>query len=163
MNALDSPTTLGALLAQARERLGAPREANRLVGHALGMSLTVLYAHPERVVTAEEKQRALDLVDRRAGGEPVAYITGEREFHGLAFNITPAVLIPRPETELLVELALERLPAGRESGVLDLGTGSGAIAVTIAHARPHAHIFAVDRSPEALAVARGNASSPRSR
>ncbi|MGH8128153.1 MAG: peptide chain release factor N(5)-glutamine methyltransferase, partial [Gammaproteobacteria bacterium] len=116
-----------------------------------------LYAHPERPITPEEAQRTLDLIARRAAGEPVVYLTGEREFYGLAFTVTPAVLIPRPETELLVDLALERLPAEKASRVLDLGTGSGAIAIAIAHARPHACVFAVDRSAEALAVARGNA------
>jgi len=157
MNADAPPLTLASLLKQARGQLAAPREVNLLVCHALGLSLAALYAHPDKPVEAAAAQRSLALIRRRALGEPVAYITGEREFYGLALAVTPAVLIPRPETELLVELALERLPAGSESRVLDLGTGSGAIAVAIAHARPRARIFAVDRSPAALAVARGNA------
>lgn len=157
MNAADPPHTLGDLLAAARSRLGEPREAALLLTHALDISPVDLYAHPERPLTPDESRRTLDLVDRRAAGEPVAYLTGEREFHGLALNVTPAVLIPRPETELLVDLALERLPAKKEARVIDLGTGSGAIAVAIAHARPHARVFAVDRSAGALAVARDNA------
>lgn len=157
MNAADPPLTLGALLAEARTRLDEPREAVLLVAHALGVSAVELYAHPERPIAPEEAQRALDLIARRATGEPVAYLTREREFYGLAFTVTPAVLIPRPETELLVDLALERLPVEKESRVLDLGTGSGAIAIAIARTRPHARVFAVERSPEALAVARGNA------
>jgi release factor glutamine methyltransferase len=92
---------------------------------------------------------------RRIRGEPIAYITGQREFYGLSFQVTPDVLIPRPETELLVDLTLERLlPTG---SVLDLGTGSGAIAVAIAHACPEAKVTALDVSPAALAVAHGNA------
>lgn len=157
MNAADPPLTLGALLVEARTRLGEPREAALFVTHALGVSAVDLYAHPERPVTPAETQRALDLIARRAAGEPVAYLTGEREFYGLAFTVTPGVLIPRPETELLVDLALERLPAEKASRVLDLGTGSGCIAIAIAHARPHTRVFAVDRSTEALAVARDNA------
>lgn len=156
MNAEDLPLTLAALLAEARRRLPAPREANLLVGHALGLEAVVLYAHPERQLSAADAAHALDLVARRARGEPVAYLTGEREFHGMALRVTPQVLIPRPETELLVDLALERLPRAAPARVLDLGTGSGAIAIAIAGARPEARVVAVDRSPGALAVARDN-------
>ena len=157
MDTDDLPLTLAALLAEARRRLPAPREANLLVGHALGLEAVVLYAHPERPVGAADARRTLDLVARRARGEPVAYLTGEREFHGMTLRVTPQVLIPRPETELLVDLALERIPSGSPARVLDLGTGSGAIAIAIAGARPKARVVAVDRSPGALAVARGNA------
>jgi release factor glutamine methyltransferase len=157
MNNTDFPTTLNTLLAQARTRLAAPREANILVAHALGLSAVELYTHPERAVSPEESQRALAWVAHRAAGEPVAYLIGEREFYGLVLKVTPAVLIPRPETELLVELALARLPTEGALHVLDLGTGSGAIAIAIAHARPDAHVCALDCSAAALAVARGNA------
>src|SRR5690606_16699807 len=109
----------------------------------------------ERLLTTEEAQRLSALFQRRLAGEPIAYITGEREFFGLAFHVTPAVLIPRPETELLVELALERIAQGAR--VLDLGTGSGAIAVAIAHVRPEAEVTAVDLSAAALEVAQRNA------
>ncbi|MGH8128773.1 MAG: peptide chain release factor N(5)-glutamine methyltransferase, partial [Gammaproteobacteria bacterium] len=86
MNAADPPLTLGALLAEARTRLGEPREAALLVAHALDVSAVDLYAHPERPITPEEAQRTLDLIARRAAGEPVVYLTGEREFYGLAFT-----------------------------------------------------------------------------
>ncbi len=157
MNNTDFPTTLNTLLAQARTRLAAPREANILVAHALGLSAVELYAHPERAVSPGESQRALAWIARRAAGEPVAYLIGEREFYGLVLEVTPAVLIPRPETELVVELALARLPTKGVLRVLDLGTGSGAIAIAIAHARPTARVCAMDRSAAALAVAHGNA------
>ena len=97
------------------------------------------------------------LAKRRRDGEPVAYLTGVREFWGLPLAVSPAVLIPRPETETLVELALARLPADRDLRVLDLGTGSGAIALALAHERPRARVLATDTSAEALAIARGNA------
>lgn len=157
MSTPDLPLTLGGLLGQARSRLPDPREANLLVAHAVGVPAVALYAHPERVVSAEEAIRAHDLVARRAAGEPVAYLLGGREFYGLRLNVTPDVLIPRPETELLVDLALDRLASGKPARVLDLGTGSGAIAIAIAHARPETRVVAVDRSEAALAVARGNA------
>jgi len=96
-------------------------------------------------------------LQRRLSGEPIAYILGQREFYGLEFTVSPAVLIPRPETELLVELALERIPTRQPTQVLDLGTGSGAIAVTLAKLRPQALVTAVDVSPDALAIARHNA------
>lgn len=98
-----------------------------------------------------------ELLQRRLHGEPMAYIMGEREFYGLTFKVTPATLIPRPETELLVELALQRIPATGPCAVLDLGAGSGAVALSIAHARPQAQVHAVDVSPQALGVARENA------
>jgi release factor glutamine methyltransferase len=104
---------------------------------------------------ADEEGCVAGLMQRRANGEPIAYIVGAREFYGLSFEITPDVMIPRPETELLVELALQYLPSrGR---VLDMGTGSGAIAVALAYARPDASVTALDISPAALAVARRNA------
>ncbi|HEX2531502.1 MAG TPA: peptide chain release factor N(5)-glutamine methyltransferase, partial [Burkholderiaceae bacterium] len=104
---------------------------------------------------AEEARRVRALFRRRMQGEPIAYIIGEREFYGLSLHVTPDVLIPRPETELLVELALEYLPQG--GSVLDMGTGSGAIPIAIAHARPDAHVTALDASEAALEIARGNA------
>ena len=99
----------------------------------------------------------MEWVRRRRAGEPVAYITGEREFFSLAFRVTPAVLIPRPETELLVEAALASIPADAPARVLDLATGSGCVAVAIANERPGAQVTATDVSREALAVARENA------
>jgi release factor glutamine methyltransferase len=126
-----------------------------LLCHALGLTRVQLITRADHLLTDTEAARLDDLLARRAAGEPVAYLTGEREFYGLPFRVTPAVLIPRPDTELLVELACERLPRG--GSVLDMGTGSGAIAVAIAHTRPDAQVSALDASAAALEVARGNA------
>ncbi len=130
-------------------------DARLLLGHALQLSRTQLITQSARQLTADEATQVADLFARRQAGEPVAYLLGEREFYGLAFKVSSAVLIPRPETELLVELAAERLPTGGHA--LDLGTGSGAIAVTLAHLRSDATVSAVDVSLEALTVARLNA------
>jgi release factor glutamine methyltransferase len=127
-----------------------------LAAHALGISRARVLADAQRALDAETAREIERLFLRRRAGEPVAYLTGEREFHGLSLKVTRDVLIPRPETELLVELALERLP-NRAGRCLDLGTGSGAIAVAIAHAAPDAEVVAVDTSSAALAVARENA------
>lgn len=132
-----------------------PLDNRILLCHALGLTRVGLITQSERILTTEERQRYDALVQRRVNGEPIAYIVGQREFYGLPFNVSPAVLIPRPDTELLVELALERVPA--RARVLDMGTGSGAIAVAIAHSRPDAAVTALDVSPDALDVARGNA------
>ena len=126
-----------------------------LLCHALGLTRVQLITRADHLLTEAEAMRLATLLARRAAGEPVAYLTGEREFYGLPFQVTPAVLIPRPDTELLVELACERLPRG--GSVLDMGTGSGAIAVAIAHARPDAQVSALDASAAALALARANA------
>ncbi len=132
-----------------------PLEARILLAHALGCTRVQLVIRARDELTPEQAANAGKLFARRRSGEPIAYITGEREFYGLGFSVTPAVLIPRHETELLVELALDRLP---ENGhALDLGTGSGAIAVAIAHARPDAQVTATDASMAALEVARSNA------
>lgn len=132
-----------------------PMETRILLSHALGISRVQLITQSERLLTAEEAGRVSLLLSRRMSGEPVAYIVGEREFFGLKFRVNPDVLIPRPETELLVELALERLPPG--GSVLDLGTGSGAVAVALAHERPDAEVTALDASAAALDIARENA------
>lgn len=153
MNQLVSAgTTLGAL---QRAPLLDPVDQRILVCHALGISRTALITQSERVLTGDEAAGISSLLQRRLDGEPVAYIVGRREFFGLDFETTPAVLIPRPDTELLVELALERLPP--RGKVLDMGTGSGAIAVALAHSRPDAAVTALDVSEEALAVAGRNA------
>jgi release factor glutamine methyltransferase len=114
-----------------------------------------LITRADQLLSADDAALLQTLFERRLAGEPIAYLTGEREFYGLAFKVTPAVLIPRPDTELLVELACARLPRG--GSVLDMGTGSGAIAVAIAHARPDAQVSALDTSAAALEVARFNA------
>ena len=170
--------TVGRLMVQAQAALAgalglAPSEARievqMLLARALGdVARAWLLAHEQDPVAPERQAAFNSLLDRRLVGEPVAYILGEREFFGLTFKVTPATLIPRPETELLVEMALQHLPSpqpspasGRGRGslfrVLDLGTGSGAIALSIAHARPEAEVLACDASFAALAVACANA------
>ncbi|KQN73144.1 protein-(glutamine-N5) methyltransferase, release factor-specific [Duganella sp. Leaf61] len=126
-----------------------------LLCHALNATRVGLITGSERALTSDEAQRFGDLVQRRLAGEPVAYLVGQREFFGLPFEVSGAVLIPRPDTELLVELTLDRLPQGGR--VLDMGTGSGAIAVSLAHTRRDADVTALDVSADALAVARRNA------
>lgn len=138
-------------------------DARVLLRYALGVDDVYLIAHAGDTVDEPLATKFRALVARRAAGEPVAYITGEREFYGHAFTVSPAVLIPRPETELLVELALERLPRDASGTVLDLGAGSGCIAISIALARPAARVTACDRSAAALAVARENAARFNSR
>ncbi len=132
-----------------------PLDARVLIAHALGYSRVQLVTRSRDELSPQQARAALALLERRRHGEPVAYLTGEREFYGLAFELTPDVLIPRPDTELLVELAIEKLPTGGK--MLDLGTGSGAIAVSVAHARGDAGVSAADVSEAALAVARRNA------
>ncbi len=140
-----------------RQSLLDPVDNRILLCHALGLSRMGLITQSERTLTEDEATRLSALIARRLAGEPVAYLIGRREFYGLDFAVDAAVLIPRPETELLVELALERLPPrGR---VLDMGTGSGAIAVALAHTRPDAAVTALDVSAAALAVAARNAAS----
>lgn len=158
------PITLDALLRQDAARLKdtlqldaatARIEAQMLLQRVLGVNRAYLLAHPEQALDEAQTAAYRSLLQRRLAGEPLAYILGEREFHGLNFRVTPATLIPRPETELLVALALQRMP--QRGRALDLGTGSGAIALSIAHARPDIEVTAVDASADALAVARDNA------
>ncbi|HSV18308.1 MAG TPA: peptide chain release factor N(5)-glutamine methyltransferase [Casimicrobiaceae bacterium] len=134
-----------------------PLEAQVLLAHVLERDRAWLAAHATDVVARAALDRFFELAKRRRDGEPVAYLTGRREFWGLDLRINPAVLIPRPETETLVQAALTRLPADRAGRILDLGTGSGAIALALAHERPDAEVLAVDVSPAALDVAQANA------
>jgi len=129
------------------------REARLLLAAASGFSAAAVLAYPERELPAQARDRFFRYVERRSQGEPVAYILGRKEFYGLELSVNPAVLIPRPETELLVELALERA----FSSVVDLGTGSGAIALALKRARPAARVVAVDASAAALVLAKRNA------
>ncbi len=136
----------------------SPRlDADVLLARVLRCSRSHLYAWPEKILTESQVFEFWSLVERRRQGEPIAYLTGVREFWSLPLRVTPATLIPRPETEGLVEQALLRIPVSQPSRVADLGTGSGAIALAIAHERPHAQIVATDRCREALAVAAWNA------
>lgn len=151
--------TLGDLLTRAAELApvsASPRlDLELLLCAATGCARTLLYARPETALTDAQQQDFARLFARRKGGEPMAYILGEREFWSLSLRVTPATLIPRPETELLVELALARVTQARAQ-VLDLGTGSGAIALALAHERPDWQITGIDRSAAALAVAEAN-------
>jgi release factor glutamine methyltransferase len=132
-------------------------DAETLLMHVLGITRGALITRASEMLRAGDEQRLQELLTRRRRGEPVAYLTGTREFWSLALRVTPATLIPRPETELLVEQALARLPAETEWTIADLGTGSGAIALALARERPHWRVFATDISDAALAVARENA------
>ncbi len=132
-------------------------EVQCLLQGVLQVNRAHLLAYPERQLDADQYARYMTLFERRLGGEPIAYLLGEREFYGLTFKVTPATLIPRPETELLVEQALQRIPQQGACRVLDLGTGSGAIALSIAHARRDAEVVAVDASVAPLEVAQLNA------
>lgn len=144
-------------IAEATRRLGERFDAEVLLLHVLGKTRSWLIAHGEDPLSPELADKYAAWVTRREAGEPVAYIVGRRGFWSLDLEVTPATLIPRPETELLVELALQRLAPQTPSRVLDLGTGSGAIALAVAYERPRAYIIAVDASAEALEVARRNA------
>lgn len=148
--------TVAALLADARQQIPIA-EARLLLGHLLGQSTAWLEAHRDDAVPEEIAIKNSALAGRRATGEPIAYLLGVREFYGRDFAVTPDVLIPRPETELLVDIAKEKLFASDVARILDLGAGSGCIAVTLALELPWTEVTAVDVSPAALAVARGNA------
>ena len=134
-------------------------DAEVLLANVLGTDRSRLYAHPEMTASRTSVADFKRLLNSRRAGCPVAYLTGSREFRSMAFRVTRHTLIPRPETELLVEAALERIPGHGRAGILDLGTGSGAIGVAVAAARPYCTVTAVDLSTDALAVARENAAA----
>jgi release factor glutamine methyltransferase len=154
------PATLAQLLDDATAALEgseSPRlDAELLLAHALGQSRSALRAHPERHADPAAAAAFAALLARRRAGTPVAYLLGQREFWSLELSVSPAVLVPRPETERLVELALDRSAGDRALDAVDLGTGSGAIALALKRERPAWRIAAVERSAEALAVARAN-------
>jgi len=135
----------------------ADLEASLLLCHLLGVGRSHLLAWPERELTADQQREYQALVERRLAGEPIAHILGVREFWSLSLRVTPETLIPRPETELLVERALDHLAGQQAPLIADLGTGSGAIALALASERPDAQLHACDRSEAALGVARENA------
>lgn len=148
------------LLAEAASQLEgeeARGEAEGLLAQVLGRPRAWLYAWPEHLPTMAQREAFEELLAARARGVPVAYLLGKRAFWTFDLEVTPAVLIPRPETELLVELALARLDPVAPAAVADLGTGSGAIALAIASERPRARVLATDASPAALEVAKANA------
>jgi release factor glutamine methyltransferase len=150
-----SPTIVSRALAASGL---VPFEAKILLGHVLRRDRAWLAAHGDEPMTAREAKAFDALARRRRDGEPVAYLTGRREFYGLDLEVTPDVLIPRPETELLVELALVRIDDNEHAEILDLGSGSGAIALAIASERPTSAVLGVDVSVVAVELARRNAS-----
>jgi release factor glutamine methyltransferase len=160
------PQKAGEALQAARTRLAATsqhprRDAELLLEHVLGCDQADLLTHPERLLAGEELKQFDRLVERRLASEPMQYLTGEQEFFGLCFEVSPAVLIPRPETEHLVEAVLQRFAREEAVRIVDVGTGSGAIAVALAHSLPRSRVTAVDLFPAALEVAQRNAKRHR--
>jgi release factor glutamine methyltransferase len=153
--------TIGEALRQAEAQLTGvdnPRlEAEVLLCHVLGVTRSHCYAWPEAEIEAAPLAQFQALCARRASGEPVAYLTGTREFWSLPLAVSPAVLIPRPDSELLVARALALIPADAAWHIVDLGTGSGALAIAVAHERPRCQVFALEYSPPALHIAKTNA------
>ncbi|MGD8577562.1 MAG: peptide chain release factor N(5)-glutamine methyltransferase, partial [Thiohalophilus sp.] len=154
--------TVGELLEQAQQRLqslsNSPRlDSELLLARVLQQSRTWLHTWPDKALNDNTRQAFEQLLLRRLRGEPVAHILGDQAFWSLSLQISPATLIPRPDTERLVELALERIPTETDWAIADLGTGSGAIALALASERPRCHLLACDRSAEALSVAQNNA------
>ena len=152
--------SVGKLLADARRRLGAgpgvALEADLLLAHILNVDRAWLFANREQDVLPSRQRAFRELIARRSDGEPIAYLVGEREFWSLSLRVSPAVLIPRPETELLVETALQFIPVEAPWRVADLGTGSGAIALALACERPRCEVHATELSEAALAIAARN-------
>lgn len=147
---------IAAALQQAKQQIDK-LDAEALLAHVLEKDRSYFRAWPEREIENEPLRQFQQLLKRRADGEPLAYLTGWREFWSLLLQVSPATLIPRPETELLVEQALEKIPVDANWQIADLGTGSGAIALAIANERPGCHVVATDISTDALAVAQSNA------
>ena len=148
--------TLGEALTAARQKIDR-LDARLLLQYATGCTHADLLARPESEVFAPAYAQFAEWVERRAAGEPLAYLVGEAEFRGRVFQVSPEVLIPRPETEVLIELALEKLHGQAQPRVVDLGTGSGIVAISLALECPSAQVAAVDLSPGAISVARNNA------
>ena len=160
MNRTADPASIRQLLKQATRLLAsdtARLDAEVLLAHALGKTRSHLHAWPEKHLSADQQTRFQQLLQARIQGKPVAYLTGQREFWSLMLAVTPATLIPRPETETLVALALQVTPADKATLIADLGTGSGAIALAIAHERPLSLVLATDISAAAIETATANA------
>ena len=152
------PSNVATTLADAHSRGVTRLDAQLMLARLMAVPRTWLIAHDDTLLEADIATRWTGWLERRASGEPLAYLFGEKEFRGLLLEVTPAVLVPRPETELLVDWADDLLGGGSaRNDVVDLGTGSGAIALAIKHEHPYARVVATDTSPEALAIARGNA------
>ena len=153
---MDYQSWLKAAVARLTQSDSARRDAEILLGFVTGRARTFLMAFGETLLTQQQQEQLERLLVRRERGEPVAYLIGEREFWSLPLSVSPATLIPRPDTECLVELALERLPSSA-CNILDLGTGTGAIALALASERPDCAVTGVDLQPEAVALAQHNA------
>jgi release factor glutamine methyltransferase len=157
----DAPETIGSVLQEAIAQLSASAtarlDAELLMASCLDRPRSFLLSHGGEALSPATRERFLQSVARRRRGEPVAYILGRREFWSLELEVNPGVLVPRPETELLVEFALGVLPVDEHAKVLDLGTGSGALALAIAHERPAARVVAIDASADAITLACRNA------
>lgn len=153
---MDYQCWLKAAVARLTQSESARRDAEILLGFVTGRARTFLRAFGETLLTPQQQEQLERLLARRERGEPVAYLIGEREFWSLPLSVSPATLIPRPDTECLVELALERLPSS-SCHILDLGTGTGAIALALASERPDCKVIGVDLQPEAVALAQHNA------
>lgn len=147
----------GAQIFQDAGLAEARREAGGLLQHVIGRDRTFLLAHPEQPLSRAQLQTFQELIKRRAAGEPLQYLTAHQSFFGLDFEVAPGVLIPRRETELLVELALEKIQDTRAPRICDIGTGSGCIAITLLHERTDAQAVAVDIAAAALEIAKRNA------
>ena len=160
-------TTVGAALQKARTVLvasdTADLDAQVLLAHVMGCERAFLFAHPEASLDFQTSLQLQSLLQRRAAGEPIAYILGIQGFYDLELKVTPSVLVPRPETELLLEAALRLTADSRGATVADIGTGSGALAVTFARHRPQCEVYATDISADALEVARQNAAAQSAR
>src|SRR5688572_2355782 len=153
--------TVGDALQQATTRLSANSSSARLdaevlLAHVLGCARTTLLANTQQALTPDQDRRVTDFIERRSHGEPVAYLTGHKEFYGLDLIITPDVLVPRPETESVVDACLAALGGLDNSQLADIGTGSGAIVVSVARHNPRVNASATDISPEAIKVAQRN-------
>jgi len=155
MNSEKQYITIADVLSQALILISY-NDARILLQNALKINHAYIIAHPEQSLTPTQIHTFQFLIKRRASGEPIAYILGECEFYSIKFKVTPSVLIPRPETELLVDLALEKISLDMPCKILDLGTGSGAIAITIAKHRALSNVTAADNSVDAIAIARIN-------
>lgn len=155
--------TIGAILKWSEQYFGShgaetPRlDAEVLLSHLLGEKRIYLYVHFDQPLTADELANYKEMVKRRTSGEPVAYICGEKEFMGLPFKVSPAVLVPQPDTEVLVEAAIERLKGKEDIRIADVCTGSGAIALALAHYLPETSVAATDISADAVSIAKENA------
>lgn len=157
LNNINSVNHIQSLLQMAAAKGLSRLDAEVLLAHVLSESRVYLYSWPEKSVSEKDIIQFNSFIMRRLAGEPIAYLVGKKEFWSLMLDVKPGVLIPRPETELLVELALKLLPEEQEIQLLELGTGSGAISLALAFERPHWTLFATDISVESIAVAKENA------